>query len=165
MILSSHSFLLSQHHHPTSGLIHHQLSPHLLIPHSPYPPTYLPLPHRTLEEAEEPRETRKSVSLKEPTVIALDLFISFHYLSLNSTFEVFPYTHSFSPFNTLLCSNTSPSPCLSSYALTNVILFTLYGYHYFGLFLLQLHRQIPWQILVRRRVLYRYQPMDHPVIV
>ena len=34
----------------------------------------------------------------------LALFIPFHYPSLNSTFEVFPYTHSFSPFNTLLRS-------------------------------------------------------------
>ena len=37
-------------------------------------------------------------------LLHLTLFISFHYSSLNSTFEVFPYTHSFSTFNPLLRS-------------------------------------------------------------
>ena len=62
-------------------------------------------------------------------VIALGFFILFHYLSLNSTFEVFllhPFILSFQP---IVMFNTSPSPCLSSYALTNVILFT-HVYHY-----------------------------------
>ena len=61
------------------------------------------------------------------SVITLAIF---HYLSLNLTFEVFPYTHLFLSFQHIVTFNTSPSPCLSFYALTNVILFTLYVYHY-----------------------------------
>ena len=41
-----------------------KFSPHFLISHSPYPPKYLPLPHRTLEEAEDPRETREKSIIK-----------------------------------------------------------------------------------------------------
>ena len=57
------------------------------------------------------------------SVITLGLFILFHYLSLNSTFEVFLLHPFILPFQPIVTFNTSPSPCLSSYALTNVILF------------------------------------------
>ena len=48
-------------------------------------------------------------------VIVLGCFIPFHYLLLNSTFEVFSYTHSF--FTFIHCYiHTSPSLCLFFYA-------------------------------------------------
>ena len=42
---------------------------HPLISHPPHPPTYHPLPHRTLEKAEEPREIGKRVLLRKPTTL------------------------------------------------------------------------------------------------
>ena len=56
----------------------------------------------------------------------LALFISFHYPSLNSTFEVFPLHSFILYFQPIVTFNTSPSPCLPFYALTNVIHFTPY---------------------------------------